>query len=301
MKYMLQYPDLHGASADLLDAGSIVELSVAAERAGFEGMTFTEHPAPGARWLEAGGHQTLDPFVALGAVAAVTERMRLLTYLAVLPYRNPLLVAKAATTVDRISNGRFVLGAGTGYLKSEFFALGVDFEERNRLFDEALDVMPMHWSGEPFSYEGTHFTVRDAIARPRPTGPIPIWLGGNSKLTLRRVAERAQGWMPLLSPAGVSNTARTPHLESPESIAERLRMLEDLAGDRFGEIEIAVPYYEGLHLDPTVDAERHRDHLGRLAEIGVDWAVIGGPWAVHPGPLEFVDAFAATYFPRREG
>src|SRR6195952_5520352 len=102
----------------------------ALEAAGWDGIAFTEHPAPGYRWLaEGGGHQTLDPFVALGAAAAVTERVKLLTYLSVAPYRNPLLLAKAAASVDMISNGRFILGLGTGYLKTEFFALGVAFNE----------------------------------------------------------------------------------------------------------------------------------------------------------------------------
>src|SRR5206468_1337105 len=114
---------------DLLDAGPVSELAIAAERAGFHGFACTEHPAPTARWLRAGGHQTLDPFVALGHVAAVTTELRLLTHLAVLPYRNPLVLGKAAATVDRLSNGRFILGVGVGYLKAEFHAVGTDFEE----------------------------------------------------------------------------------------------------------------------------------------------------------------------------
>ena len=140
MRFMFQYPETHGADADLLQAGGIGELAVAAERAGFEGFALTEHPAPNAKWLAAGGHQTLDPFVALGGAATVTSKIQLLTYLAVLPYRNPLLLAKAAMTVDRLSNGRFILGVGTGYLKAEYAALGVDFDERLALFDEALEA-----------------------------------------------------------------------------------------------------------------------------------------------------------------
>ena len=143
MKYLIQHPEPIGIEHDLMTAGDVVTIARAVEAAGWDGLAFTEHPAPGFRWLaEGGGHQTLDPFVALGAAAAVTERISLLTYLAVVPYRNPLILAKAAATVDLISNGRFILGIGTGYLKTEFFALGVDFEERNVLFDEALDVLP---------------------------------------------------------------------------------------------------------------------------------------------------------------
>ena len=207
MRFIFQYPDRHGADGDLLDAGPVAELAQAAERAGWDGFAFTEHPAPTDRWLAAGGHQTLDPFVALGAVAAVTTRLRLLTYLAVLPYRNPLMLAKAAATVDKLSGGRFVLGAGAGYLKAEFFAVGADFDARNERFDEALDVLALHWRGEPFSYRGRDFEARDVVALPRPVQqPIPIWIGGNANLTLQRVASRAQGWMPLLGPPSLART-----------------------------------------------------------------------------------------------
>jgi probable F420-dependent oxidoreductase len=296
MKFMLQYPDAHGSGVDLLDAGPVGELALAAERAGWAGMSFTEHPAPGARWLEAGGHQTLDPFVALGAAAAVTSTIRLLTYLAVVPYRNPLLLAKAATTVDKISNGRFTLGAGTGYLKGEFRALGVDFEQRNELFDEALDVLALQWKGEPFSYDGIHFAARDVVALPRPAqDQIPIWIGGNSKLTLRRVAERAQGWMPLLAPAEMAATTRTHHLESLGSIADRLELLRDLAGDRYASIDVAVPYV-GRDDDPTGGVEQRRDHFGRLAELGVTWIIVAPPWAAYPAALDYIDGFAAAHF-----
>ncbi len=127
MKFIFQYPDFNGLEGDMLDAGPVSELAILAETHGWDGFSFTEHPAPTAKWLSTGGHQSLDPFVALAHVAAVTSRLKLLTYLAVLPYRNPLSLAKSAATVDKLSNGRFILGVGTGYLKAENFALGVDF------------------------------------------------------------------------------------------------------------------------------------------------------------------------------
>ena len=78
-----------------------------------------------------------------------------MTNLSVIPYRNPLLLAKAAATLNRVSEGRFYLGAGAGYLKSEYFALGVDFAERNALFEEALEVMQLHWSGRTVHFRRT--------------------------------------------------------------------------------------------------------------------------------------------------
>jgi len=296
MQYIFQYPDTHGAEADLLDSGSLVDLARVAEEAGWHGMAFTEHPVPGARWLERGGHQTLDPLVALGHVAAVTSRIRLLTYLAVLPYRNPFLLAKSAATVDKLSGGRLTLGVGTGYLKSEFFALGVDFDERNELFDEALEMLARHWRGDPFSYRGKHFDAREVVARPRPAqDPIPIWIGGNSTLTLRRVAQRAQGWMPLAGPPTLFATARTAELASVEDLATKVALLRDMAGERAEGLDVAIAYTDASILTPEKDVERHRDMLGRLGDAGVTWLVVSGPVGSSEASVSFIEAFAQIY------
>jgi probable F420-dependent oxidoreductase len=293
MRFIFQYPDYHGTDGDMLDAGPVAELATTAEKAGWKGFAFTEHPAPTAKWLETGGHQSLDPFVALAHVAAVTSDLKLLTYLAVLPYRNPASLAKSAATVDKLSNGRFILGVGTGYLKAEYFALGVDFEERNELFDEALDVMPLHWSGEPFDYTGKHFSCRGTIGRPRPVQiPIPIWIGGNAKLTLRRIAERAQGWMPLTGPAEMFSTVRSPAASTTDDVIERLAMLKEYAGDRFGELDISIAYTDRSVYELEQDLERHRDEIGRLAEIGATWVIVPGPSGNHPQASEFIQKFA---------
>lgn len=297
MKYLIQHPEPIGIERDLFDAGDVVPVARAVEAAGWDGLAFTEHPAPGYRWLaEGGGHQTLDPFVALGAAAAVTERIKLLTYLAVVPYRNPLLLAKSAATVDLISKGRFILGLGTGYLKSEFFALGVDFDERNALFDEALEVMPLHWSGERFSYEGRHFNARDLIARPSPrSGTIPIWIGGNAKITRRRVAARAQGWMPMSGPPEMATTTRTAHFAGLDDIAAAIREMKEMAGDRADQLDVMVLYTDDSILKTGVDVERHRDMLGRIAEIGATWVSFAWDFSTEAETLEFVDGFGATY------
>lgn len=296
MQFLYQYPDFHGTAGDMLDAGAVTDVARAAEAAGWGGIAFTEHPAPSAKWLESGGHQALDPFVALAAAGAVTERLKLLTFLTVIPYRNPALLAKAAATVDRVSNGRFVLGAGTGYLKSEFFALGVDFDERNALFDEALDVLPLHWSGEPFDYEGRHFNVRGAVGRPAPVQqPIPIWIGGNAPITRRRVAQRAQGWMPLLGPAQVSATARTPPIGDTDDLAAKIAEVKDLAGDRAADLDFAIAYTDPSISDPAADVERHRDAFGTLEAVGATWIIISGATAEASATFDFLAAFGDAH------
>lgn len=295
MQYLIQHPEPIGIERDLFEAGDVVRVAKAVEAAGWDGIAYTEHPAPGYRWLaEGGGHQTLDPFVALGAVAAVTERIKLLTYLAVVPYRNPLLLAKAAATVDMISGGRFILGVGTGYLKGEFFALGADFDERNELFDEALEVLRLHWSGERFSYEGKHFNARDIVARPSPKQQIPIWIGGNAKITRRRVAEKAQGWMPMIAPAEVATTTRTVHLEGMDDVAAKIVEIKELAGDRAAELDFLMLYTDTSILDGT-DVERHRDAFGRMAEAGCTWVSFAFDFSTEAETLAFVEAFGRDH------
>ena len=98
LRFIVNYPETQGLERDLLDSGEIGEVAAAAEAAGLDGFALTEHPIPGATWLERGGHQTLEPFVGLAFAAAATERIRLLTHIVVAPYRNPFHLAKAAAS-----------------------------------------------------------------------------------------------------------------------------------------------------------------------------------------------------------
>lgn len=297
MRFLFSYPDTIGTERDMLDAGQLDEVARAVERAGFNGISLTEHPVPGARWLASGGHQTLDPFVGLGFVAAATSRLRLLTHLSVAVYRNPFLLAKAAATVDKLSGGRMVLGLGAGYHKAEFFALGVDFAERNTLFDEVLDVLPQHWSGEPFSHQGHHFSARDVQALPRPVqDPIPIWIGGNARRSRRRAAERGQGWMPMAGGPELTATSRTVGIPDVETLAT---MIAEVQGDAAvagrGPIEVAWMYRDPDLQRPDVEPDRHREHFALLEEIGVTHLWVSSRSTAPTATLEFVESFGARY------
>ena len=296
MRFILQYPEANGSELDLLDAGAFPDVARAAEAVGWHGIALTEHPAPSSRWLESGGHQSLDPFVALGAAAGATTSLALVTNLSVVPYRNPLILAKAAATLNRMSEGRFYLGAGAGYLKSEYFALGVDFKERNALFEEALQVMQLHWSGKPFNFDGRHFSARDIQALPAPRGHnVPIWMGGNSDAALKRAATYAAGWMPMTAPASVAKTARTPPVTTTEELRERLATLERFAGDRYEELELIMGFSGPrlTHFDQQAEQVRHR--IGELEDLGVDWVFVGPPWSPDPGPTDWLEGFAAAF------
>lgn len=295
MRFLYQYPEAVGPSGRMTDAGDVAEVARAVEAAGLDGLAFTEHPAPSAKWLAAGGHQTLDPFVALGAAAAGSRSIRLVTYLSVAAYRNPFLLGKAAATVDIVSGGRFVLGLGTGYQKAEFRALGVDFERRNEAFDEVLEILPRYWNGEVITMTGLDFEARDVVGLPGPLqNPIPIWVGGNSRLAARR-AVRVQGWMPMLTAEVVSNTTRTAHIGDVETLASRIRETRDLAGDRADSIDVLVTCPDHSIAEPGVDVERHRDFLGRLAEAGVTWVGVQGHTTSLDSTIESIEHVATSY------
>jgi probable F420-dependent oxidoreductase len=296
--FIFQFPETTGTEADMLEAGPLAEVAVACERAGFAAVALTEHPVPGARWLSSGGHQSLDPLVALGYVAGATTRLKLLTNLVVAPYRNPFLLAKAAATVDKLSGGRLILGLGAGYQKSEFFALGIDFEERNALFDEALDALPLHWGGEPFSFEGRHFNARDVIARPRPVQrPIPIWIGGNSRLSRRRVVGKAQGWMPMMGGAQLVKTARTVAIESLAQLAEMIGEVKNAAVEagRTDRLDFLSSYQDRTIETPAAEADRHREKFAEIERAGVTNLIISVSAGETAQTLGLIEAFGATY------
>ena len=283
MRFTFTYPMVAGPYDDrLVTREGLCRVALAAEAAGFDGMGFTDHPAPTHRWLEAGGHDALDPFAALSFVAAVTERIRLVPNIVVLPYRNPFVVAKAVATVDALSAGRFTLAVGTGYLRGEYEALGVPLDERNQRFDEAIDVLRGIWTSDDFSYDGTGISASGQTARPRPVqDPLPIWIGGNSARARRRVAEVGQGWAPFPAPATLAQTTRTPPLETADDLAVLLDDLwkeVDAAGRDRADIDVAFGTPAGgAPASPSFDPEVHAEGLDALASLGVTWVNVGIP------------------------
>lgn len=278
MRFVLSLPFMvHPLNPDFLTQEAISDVSRAAEVAGFDAVAVTEHPIPNDAWLEGGGHNALDPFVALAFAAAATTKLRLLTNLTVVPYRNPFMLAKAAASLDRLSGGRLILGCGTGYLREEFDAIGVDFDERNALFDESLEVLRKTWKSETVVHEGIHFNAIGNTAHPSPSqSEIPIWIGGNSKLSRRRAAEKAQGWMPIPNPRALGDRRRTVHVDNLDDLSEITRYMTDHAASigRTTPIDIFFPALEGGTLGfGAFDLGKHHDYLDQLSEIGVTWVL----------------------------
>jgi len=175
-----------------------------AEAFGYEGVVLPDHvvikvgdrtPHPKGYPLQA-EEPFLDPFCAFSAMAAVTTRLRFLNYVYVVPLRDPFSLAKQAGTVSVISDGRFVLGTGTGWLEEEFEALGHDFASRGGRMDEMLPILRSFWDHGYAEHHGEHFDFPRSGMFPMPPARLPIWIGGHSMAAARRAAH-FDGYMPM--------------------------------------------------------------------------------------------------------
>jgi probable F420-dependent oxidoreductase len=298
MYFTITYPmHRHPYHPDLVSGPAVAAVAAAAEAAGFHGFGFTDHPAPTQRWLDAGGHDALDPFVAMGFAAARTTTLRLIPNIVVLPYRNPFAVAKSGATLDLLSGGRFTLAVGVGYLKREFAALGVDYDERTALFDEALEVIRTIWTTDDVSVEGRHFSARGITAHPRPVSQPhpPIWIGGNSAAARRRVVLHGDGWCPFPAPRELARTARTAPIDSMERLGDGiddLRRRFDAAGRDFSAIDVVFTNFDGG--SPGRDdfnADAYLSGVEKLAALGVTWLHVALPGDTVAHVLETIERF----------
>lgn len=258
---------------EFCSAEAISVIAARAEALGFDGVYVTEHPIPrpGAPY---GGHYAPDVFVTLAVAAAATTRLRLHTHLVVLPYRNPFLLASSAATLDAAAGGRVTLGAGVGYVKEEFAALGVDFDRRGELADEALEAIRLAWSGEPFSFAGSHFRADGNSARPVPVQRPhpPIWIGGNSRRAIRRAVEHGDGWSPFPNPSGASRVGRTASIASREDLAASIAYLREHTAEqrRHGPLTVAISSRFLASRNPQPPSGHETvETCGELADIGV--------------------------------
>jgi probable F420-dependent oxidoreductase len=249
----------------------------------------TDHPAPDTRWLAAGGHHALDPFVALSFAAAADHAIKLLTNIYVAAYRNPFLGAKSVQSLDVLSEGRVILGVAAGYLRPEFAALGVDFERRGELLDEALAVLDAALAGADVAWTGSSFTARGVRLRPLPPSGRrpPVWVGGNSTAAIRR-AVRFDGWAPFYT-RGIAKATRTAALDTLDDLEAAIRQLRTLRPDSSAAFDICCAEPAAADLALSVDERCH--HLAGLAHAGVTWTPVSIPAGDRAEMLERVHAF----------
>jgi probable F420-dependent oxidoreductase len=233
--------------------------AMAAERLGFATIWAPEHvvlveeyasqyPYSDGRFPGGANIPIADPFTTLAYVAACTTTIRLGTGICLVPEHNPLVLAKTAATLDRLSGGRFILGAGVGWLAEEFEALGIPFARRGARTREYIDVMRQLWTEKSSSHAGEFACFTGVVSYPKPARDrsIPVWFGGESPAALRRVAAYGDGWLGFKV--------------LPTEAGEKIRQIETMLaanGRKRSEVTLAVsPYAEPITPD---DLKRYRD------------------------------------------
>jgi probable F420-dependent oxidoreductase len=293
--YSLELPTQRvEAEADFVSADAIADIARAAEANGFAAVHVTDHPAPDAKWLDHGGHHALDPFVALSFAAATTKDVKLLTNVYIAAYRNPFLGAKSIQSLAVLSGGRLIIGTAAGYLKPEYRALGVDFDSRGALLDEALDVLAKVLTGDDVAYEGTSFSARGVRLRPVPSTPPPVWIGGNSKPAVRRAVTRGQGWAPF-NTFGYAAASRTAEISTLDELESAISWAKAYAAE-IGRIEpLDICFSAGNLLDDGKSADERHATVERLAAAGVTWLPIAPVGSDRAEYLERAQAFAKEF------
>lgn len=243
----------------------------------------------------AGDDWWLEPFVTWGFIAAVTSRVRLASDIIVVPYRNAVVQAKMLGTLDVLSDGRMMLGTGTGHVESESRALGVDYEARARMHDEYLRVIKAVLSNDEVEFHGEFHdfgptrTLIRSVQRPHP----PIYVGGNSKRAIRRAAELGDGWLP-------SSSARDGLRRGIEALHEQCELI-----GRADIPKLALSALSVRMVDPDAPLghrpAQHPDELVTLLAgyeaLGVDHLSLAFPMPSAAVYLRQMDLFAKHVLP----
>lgn len=262
----------------------IVDLARALEERGFESLFVPEHthipasrrtPWPGGGPLPKAYSHTLDPFIGLSAVAAVTETLRIGTGICLLTERDPIVTAKEVASIDLVSNGRFEFGIGAGWNAEEMENHGTVFETRFRVMVDRAKAMKAIWTQEEASYDG-EFTKLEGIwswpksvQKPHP----PILLGGETKYTLRRVADFCDGWFP-----------RGGNFVDPQAEMARLKGYADEVGRDPSTISVTV-----------FGAAPEKEYLERCKAAGVTRVLFGLQSEGREKVLPLLDKYMAFF------
>lgn len=250
------------------------------------------------------GGDALETFSILGVVAGATERLRLVTSVLVLPYRNPVLTAKMVASLDVLSGGRVTLGVGVGWLKEEFEALGSpDFERRGAVADEWLAIFKRLWTRSPTTFNGKFYSFADLRAEPFPLQKPhpPIWVGGHSRAALRRTARHGDGWHPVgaIAASPLPPDEMRTHLDT-------LRKMTEEEGRDFTALTVsykaplydsAVPDREGARRSFSGTADEIAADIRSFADIGVHELIFDFRGSSIAESIEGLQRFAAEVMP----
>ena len=254
-----------------------VSLARAVEERGFASLVVAEHthiPASRESPYPMGGdlpsiyYRTLDPFVTLAAAAAVTETIELFTGIALLIQRDPIITAKEAASIDLISGGRFVFGVGAGWNIEELRNHGTDPKTRGALLDERIEAVKALWTAEPAEYHGTYVDFDPSYSRPKPVRQPhpPIFIGGDSDATVKRVIRHDAGW--------ISNPLPV------ERLSRRIDQMRDGGGR---DVPLAM-----------FGTPNKPDYWRAAEDLGFDQLALLLPTRPHDESLKLLDEYAAA-------
>ena len=252
-----------------------------------------------------GGGDALDQLTLLAFAAGRTRTLRLVTSVMILPYRNPVLTAKMLATIDVLSRGRVTVGAGVGWLREEFEALGApDFDRRGSVSDEWIRIFKTLWTQSPASFEGQFYRFAPLKCLPHPVQKPhpPIWIGGHSKAALRRAARLGDGWHPV---GGIAAVPLRP-AEMRASLDELFRLTEKEGRDPSRlTISFKTPVYDTEIQDPegrrpfSGTPEQMLEDVDTYARLGVSELIFDCRTERLDESLERLERFAALVKPGR--
>ncbi len=254
-------------SGPFSDHELLAHLAQTAEQCGFESLWTVEHvvipkdyqsPYPYSKTGKIPGGEDVaipDPLLPLSFVAAITKTIRLATGVVILPQRHPLYLAKEIATLDLLSGGRVILGVGSGWLKEEFDALGLDFKTRGPRTNEAIQAMRACWREDPSNFHGKHFDFGPLRSFPKPPGgTVPIHIGGHSQAAAKRAGRLGDGFFPAIG--------EIPKLQE---LFATMRETAQQAGRDAAQIELSCM------------GRAAADSVKALAEIGISRVVVAPP------------------------
>lgn len=265
----------------------------AAERAGFDFIAVNDHIVvpgalgsaypytPGGVWSAAEHGHCFDQMTTLAFLAGCTEKLRLLTSVMVVPYREPLSAAKALATIDVLSGGRLIVGVGAGWMEEEFKLLKAPFAARGKATDEYLAAWKSLWTEDSPRMAGDHVAFDSVIFAPKPIQKPhpPIWVGGESPAALRRAVTHGDAWYP-------GNNNQQKPMDTPVRLAAGMADLKRMA-DKHGRdpatmgMSLIIQNAFDWEASKTQDGSARRMFTGSSAEMLADWAALEGLGVAH--------------------
>ena len=202
-----------------IDIDNQLKIAIKAEQLGFKSVWASDHIIIPQEWKGRFSDIFPDPFIMLTAISQNTSKITLGTSAIILPYRNPIIVAKMLSTLDNLCNGRLICTVAPGWMKEEFDILGVPYEGRIPKTEEFIKILKNLWSENPDPFEGELYTFKNVSFQPKPLqDKLQIWMGGNADGAIQRAVEYADGWQPIWF--------------SPEELQNKILFLEKYADEK---------------------------------------------------------------------